>query len=72
MSILVIGCPIEDFEMQKGWHFSFLNCLKGYSIVRKTINEWKFKEYFVSNNISFSLLQFADDPILICEKFCGA
>lgn len=75
VSILVNGSSTEDFNVGKGLRqgdplapFLFLVVAEGLAgLVQKAVSIGRLKGYMVSDAISFPLLQFADDTILICE-----
>jgi hypothetical protein len=75
MSVLVNGSPTEDFSVGKGLRqgdplspFLFLIVAEGLTgLMSKAVATNRFSGYKVSNNISFHILQFADDTIIVGE-----
>jgi hypothetical protein len=75
MSVLVNGSPTADFSVGKGLRqgdplspFLFLIVAEGLTgLMSKAVATNRFSGYKVSNNISFHILQFADDTIIVGE-----
>lgn len=73
MSVLVNGNPTGDLKMQKGLKqgdhlspFLFLMVVEGLvRIVQKVVRDGLFSSFQVNHSLNISLLQFADDIILV-------
>ncbi|PNX79011.1 ribonuclease H, partial [Trifolium pratense] len=75
MSVLVNGSPTDDFKVSKGLRqgdplspFLFLIAAEGLTgMVKKAVNIGKFRGFKVHDDLSFHILQFADDTIMMGE-----
>ncbi|PNX75860.1 cysteine-rich receptor-like protein kinase, partial [Trifolium pratense] len=75
MSVLINGSPTEDFAVGRGLRqgdplspFLFLIVAEGLTgMMRKAVDIGKFKGFKINANLQFSLLQFADDTIIMGE-----
>lgn len=75
ISVLVNGSPTADFSVKKGLRqgdplapFLFLVIVEGLAgLVRSAVDKGVLVGYKVNDHISFPLLQFVDDTILLCE-----
>ena len=75
MSVLINGCPTEDFQVGRGLRqgdplspFLFLIAAEGLTgLARNAVDLGEFKEFKVAENVNFHILQFADDTILVGE-----
>lgn len=75
ISVLVNSSPTKEFVAGKGLKqgdplapFLFLIIAEGLTgLVTKAVDVNLFKGYVINNSISFPILQFADDTILMCE-----
>ncbi|PNX90003.1 ribonuclease H, partial [Trifolium pratense] len=75
MSVLINGSPTEDFVVGRGIRqgdplspFLFLIVAEGLTgMIRKAVDIGKFKGFKINVNLQFSLLQFADDTIIMGE-----
>ena len=73
LSVLVNGSPTEDFLVQRGLRqgdplspFLFLIVAEGLAgLVHKAADVSVFEGYVINDSISYSLVQFADDTVLI-------
>ncbi|XP_058754053.1 uncharacterized protein LOC131627225 [Vicia villosa] len=75
ISILVNGSPTREFEASRGLRqgdplspFLFLFVAEGVAgMMRNAVAEGSFKGFQLSSDLSFEMLQFADDTVLICD-----
>jgi len=77
-SILVNGCPKDEFPMERGLRqgdplslFLFLLAAKGLNVLMKSlVAEGLFRGYHIGHQdtMQISHLQFADDTLIIGEK----
>lgn len=75
MSVLVNGSPTEEFSVEKGLRqgdplapFMFIIATEGLArMVRKAGELGILKGFNISQELSYSLLQFADDTMMICQ-----
>lgn len=76
VSVLVNGSPTDEFSISRGLRqgdplspFLFLIAAEGLtSMINKAISLDLLKGFQVSTDLSYPILQFADDTILLCEK----
>lgn len=76
VSVVVNGSPTEEFKAQSGLRQGdplppFLFIMVGEaltSLIRKGVEEGFYRRYKVSDTLSYPILQFTDDTILLC---CG-
>lgn len=73
LSVLVNGSPTQDFLVQRGLRqgdplspFLFLLVAEGLArLVDKAVGVGVFEGFVINENLSYSLVQFADDTVLI-------
>jgi hypothetical protein len=75
ISVLVNGSPTEEFVAQRGLRqgdplapFLFLIVAEGLAgLMRSAVRSGSFAGYKVHDSLSYNLLQFADDTIILCD-----
>lgn len=75
MPVMVNGSPSEDFKVLRGLGqgnplspFLFSIVVEGLAaVVRRDVSLDMLKGFKVNDEVSYSLLQFVDDTVLVCD-----